>query len=122
MTYRRTPSGEKRHWVWIKRHKIESSSTAVDAYGQLSTSSTALVNVTGTWAKIEQLNGTELEVARQIYPQASYQITIDYSSTLDSTGATRREVEYNNRIYHIGAIVNPDLENIEMQLLCGTEA
>ncbi len=119
--YVRIPTGEKRHWVTIKRHKIETSSTAVDEYGQLSASSTAFVNTVGCWAKIEQLTGEELELARQIYPKATYQITIDYASTMDSTGASRRSVEYNNRLYHIGAIVNPNMENIDLQLLCGTE-
>lgn len=121
MTYRRLPSGEKNKYVTIKRHKIESSSTAFDSYGQLSTSTTALVSSFGAWAKIEQLSGEELTVARQIYPKANYQITIDYNSTLDSTGGSRRVVDYNSKIYHIGAVINPDLENIELQLLCGTE-
>jgi len=119
--YRRLPAGEKKHWVTIKRHKIESGSTAVDAYGQVSTSSTALVSTTGAWAKFEQLSGEELEIARQIYPKATYQVTIDYSSTLDSTGGTRRSIEFQNKIYNIGAVINPDMENIELQLLVGTE-
>lgn len=119
--YRRTQAGEKNKYVTIKRHKIESSSTSLDTYGQLSTSTTAQVKSFSAWAKVEQLAGDELVVARQIYPQATYRFTIDYNSTLDSTGGSRRAVEYNNKLYHIGSVINPDLENIELQLLCGTE-
>jgi len=118
---RRTPAGEFRHPVTIREHKIEAGSTAYDSFGQLSVSSTAWTTLVSRRAKIEQLSGDELVVARQLYPQASYRVTVDYFATLASTGGARRAVVYDNRFLFVGAVVNPDLENIELQLLCGEE-
>lgn len=110
-----------RHLVTIKEHKIEGGTTAYDSYGQLSPSSTAWVTGASVRGKIEQLTGTEAELARQIYPQASHRVTVDYNSTLASTGGTRRAVVFGSRFMYIGGVVNPDLENFQLQLLCGEE-
>ena len=116
---KRMPAGRKRHFVTIKEHKIESGSTDYDSYGQISASSTAWTTGITTRAAIEQLSGTEAEVARQIYPHATYMVTVDYNSTLASTGGSRRAVVFDSRFLHIGGVINPDMENIELQLLCG---
>lgn len=118
---KRIPAGEMRHKVIIKEHKFEAGSTAYDSYGQLSTSSTAWNTGITTRAKIEQLSGNEAVIARQIYPSASHLITIDYNSTLASTDGARRQVLFGSRAMFIGAVLNPDMENIQLQLLCGEE-
>lgn len=118
---KRIPAGLMRHLVTIKEHKIESASTEYDDYGQLSSSSTALSTGTNFRAYIEQLSGREAEVARQVYPSASHRVTVDYNSTLDSTGGPRRVVVFGSRTLNIGAVLNPDLENVQLQLLCGEE-
>lgn len=118
---RRIPAGEMRHVLTIKEHKIEGGSTAYDTYGQLSASTTAWVTKGEVRGKIEQLSGRELEVARQIYPNARHMVTIDYNSTLASTGGSRRAVVFENRFLHIGGVIDPDLEHIQLQLLCGEE-
>ena len=118
---KRVPAGQMRHVVTIKDHKIESGSTAYDSYGQISVSTTALQTGIRTRAKIEQLTGEEAVIARQIYPKATYMVTVDYNSTLDSTGGSRRVVTFGNRKLHIGAVINPDMENRQLQLLCGEE-
>lgn len=118
---KRLAAGDMRHPVVIQRHKIELSSTAVDSYGQVSSSSTAWVVVARPRAMIEHLSGQEAELARQLYPNATYRLTIDYNATLDSTGGTRRTVTFGSRTMHIGAVLNPDLENRQLQLLCGEE-
>ena len=118
---RRVPAGEMRHLIRIKQHKIEDGSTAYDAYGLISASSTAWETGTVMRAKIEQLSGEEAMNARQIYPRATYLITVDYNSTLASTGGTRRAVLFDDRFMHVGGILNPDMENIQLQLLCGEE-
>lgn len=117
----RVPAGEMRHQVTIKEHKIESGSTAVDTYGQVSASSTAWATGITTRAKIEQLSGRELELARQNYATATHRVTIDYNSTMNSTGATRRAVVFGSRFMFIGAVLNEDMENRQLQLLCGEE-
>lgn len=119
--YRRVPAGEMRHTITIYRHKIETGSTVVDEYGQLSTSTTAKSVVSRPRAKVEQLAGDELELARQTYPEATYRATIDYIASLDSTGGTRRSITVGTKTLHIGAVINPDLENRQLQLLCGAE-
>ena len=118
---KRIPAGEMRHRVTIKEHKIEIGTTAYDSFGQLSVSSTAWATGIIARAKIEELSGNELVIARQKYANASYQVTIDYNSTLDSTGGARREIVFGNRTLHIGAVINEDLENVQLKLLCGSE-
>jgi len=110
-----------RHSVTIKEHKIEAGTTAYDTFGQLSQSSTAWVTGITTRAKIEQLSGDEATIARQIYPRASHRVVVDYNSTLASTGGSRRAVVFGSRFLYVGAVVNPDLENVQLHLLCGEE-
>lgn len=104
------------------RHQIslQSFGTAVNTYGQAST--------TGTWstdktvrAAIEPLGGNEAVLARQIYPKATFRVTIDYQSTLNATGATRTRVLFGSRALYIGSIRNYDEENFQQELLCGEE-
>jgi len=119
---RRVPAGEMRHVVTIKEHKIDAGTTGYDtSYGQVAVSTTAWVTGITTRAKIESLSGQEAVVARQIYPRATHRVTIDYNSTMNSTGGTRRAVVFGSRYLHIGAIVNEDQENRQLQLLCGEE-
>ena len=118
----RVPAGEMRHTVVIKEHKIESNSTGYDtAYGQVAVSTTAWQTGITCRAKIESLSGQEAVVARQLYPNATHRVTIDYNSTMNSTGGTRRAVVFGSRYLHIGAIINEDQENRQLQLLCGEE-
>lgn len=118
---RRVPAGELRHLVTIRSHKIEAGSTAYDSYGQLSASSTAWTTIVTRRAKIEALSGDEAIIARQLYPHASYKVTIDYDETLGSTGGFRRAVVFQNRFLYVGTIRNPDLENVQLELICGEE-
>lgn len=118
---RRVPAGEMRHPVSIVQHKIDSGTTAYDSYGQVSATTTAWTEIASGRAAIEQLSGTEAEIARQVYPKATYRVTVDYSSVLDSTGGSRRSVRFGSRYLHIGGMMNPDLENVQLQLLCSEE-
>ena len=118
---KRTPAGERRHLVTVKQHKIETGTTGYDTFGQVSPSSTAWQTVVITRAAIEQLSGNEAVVARQIYANASHRVKVDYNATLASTGGSRRQVVFGTRSLHIGAVLNPDLENFELHLLCGEE-
>lgn len=118
---RRIEAGKMRHRVTVKRHKIEGGSTAYDTFGQLSVSTTAWTAGVARRAAIEQLSGREAELARQLYPAASYRVTVDYDATLASTGGSRLAVFYGTRVLNVGAVVNPDMENLQLQLLCGEE-
>jgi head-tail adaptor len=118
---RRIPAGEMQHVVTIRQHKIEAGTTALDSFGQVSASSTAWTTTVTRRAKIEQLSGDEATIARQLYSHASYKVTLDYDATIASTGGSRRAVVFNNRFLHIGAVLNPDMENKQLELLCGEE-
>jgi len=118
---KRIPAGEMRHLVTIREHKIEGGTTAYDSYGQVSISTTAWNTGITCRAKIEHLSGDELIIARQLYARATHRVTVDYNSTLDSTGGSRRAVVFGSRWMHIGAVVNEDLENRQLRLLCGEE-
>ena len=118
---KRIPAGLMRHKVTIKQHKVESATTAYDTYGQLSASSTAWTDVATVRAAVEQLGGSEAQIARQLYPNATYRVTVDYNSILASTGGSRRAVVFNSRFMYIGSVGNPDLENVQLELLCGEE-
>jgi len=110
-----------RHVVKVLQHKIEAGSTAVDTYGQISASTTAWETGVVTRAKIEQLTGDEAIVARQVYARASHRLTIDYNSTLASTGGQRRAVEFEGRQMYIGGIIDTEMEHLQLILLCGEE-
>lgn len=102
------------------RHEvsIQAKTTSLNTYGQAST--------TGSWttektvrAHIETLSGRELDLARQVFPTATRRVTIEYLSTMDSTGATQRRVLFGSRALYIGHIDNPEFENWHLELLCG---
>jgi head-tail adaptor len=118
---KRIAAGNMRHLVTVKRHKIEAGSTAYDSFGQLSVSTTAWSAGIARRAAIEQLSGNEAMLARQLYPNASYRVTVDYDASLASTGGSRQAVFFGTRVLFVGAVVNPDLENVQLQLLCGEE-
>lgn len=118
---KRIPAGEMRHLVTIKKHKIEAGTTAYDAYGQVSVSTTAWTNPITRRAAIEQLSGQEAMIAKQSWPNAKYKVTVDYDATLASTGGARRAVFFGTRVLFVGAVINPDLENVQLELICGEE-
>lgn len=110
-----------RHNVVVKEHKIDAGTTAYDSYGTVSASSTAWQTVAVKRAKIEVLSGDEAIVARQQYAKARYRVTVDYDRTLASTGGSRRALVYGGRFLHIGAVLQPDFERVQLELLCGEE-
>ena len=122
---KRIPAGEMRHTVKIERHTIETTADTTgdpyNYYAHISSTSGDWSDVLSCRAKIENLRGEEGILARQVYPSASHRITINYFSTMNTTGATRRRVTFGSRTMHIGAILNPDEENLQLQLLVGEE-
>ena len=113
---KRIPAGMFRHQV-----TLQTQSTALDSYGQTSASTTAWGNDDTVRAHITTLSGREVEIARQIYPSATHRVTIEYLSSMDSTGATRKRVLFGERALFIGHVNNPDMENWHLELLCGEE-
>lgn len=114
----RLPAGEMRHVLKIMEHKIESNTTAYDTYGMVSASSTAWHYVSTVRGNIKELSGAKESISRQKYPTASHMVTIDYNSILASTGGTRRAFLFGTRWMFMSAILNPDQENRQMQVVC----
>jgi head-tail adaptor len=116
---KRIPAGHMRHRVVIKRHKLDAGTTAYDSFGLVSASSTAWDTVATKRAHIEALSGNEAVLARQLYANATYRVTLDYDQTLSSVGGSRCAVVHDGRFLYVGAVIQPDLEHVQLQLLCG---
>lgn len=112
---RRIAAGMLRHTV-----SLQTQSTVADSFGQLSSTAWG-TNKSGLRAHIEVLSGSELELARQLYTQASHRVTIEYLPTLDTTGITHRRFLFGSRYLYIGHINNPEFENRHLEILCGEE-
>ncbi len=102
------------------RHEvdIQSDRGSQDSYGQTDTDWKTDIC---TKARIKTLRGAEGELAKQIYPNATVEVTIDYYEELADSGATQRRLCFGSRVLNIGAIINPDEENVQLELLCGEE-
>ena len=110
---KRIAAGDMRHVIEIQDDVGEQ-----DSYGQITHDWNTCIE---TRAKLETLRGAEGDLARQIYPHATTRATIDYRSELSSTGATRMRLCFGDRTLFIGAVINPDEENVYLELLCGEE-
>lgn len=110
---KRIAAGEMRHYIEFQR-----DIGVLDAYGQIEHDWQTDICMR---AKIEVLRGEEGELARQVYPHATQRLTIDYHPDLNSTGVTQRRIRFGERTLHIGAVLNPDEEDIQLQLLCSEE-
>ena len=110
---KRIPAGELRQLVEVQRDIGE-----LDSYGQISHE---WITDFELRAKIEILRGREGELARQLYPHAEYKVSMEYHPDLYASGATQRRLLFGERILHIGAVLNPDEENVMLELLCGEE-
>ena len=115
---KRIPAGDLRHVVSIQDNTAEGT---YGTYGEVASTSTSWGTLKSLRAKIEQLSGNEATIARQIYPTVTHRVTIDYCSTLGSTGATRRRVQFGSRNFNIFAVMNVDEENVQMELLCSED-
>lgn len=110
----------KRIQAGMLRHAvvIQSQSTSLDTYGQLADSWSSDDTIR---AHIETLSGREFELARQVYPNATHRVTLEYMSSMDTTGATRKRLLFGSKALFIGHVNNPDMENWHLELLCGEE-
>lgn len=98
--------GRLRHYV-----ELQSASESINAYGERTESFAKYANA---WARIEPLNGRELEHARQINGEISHRVTIRYNSNV----AVKHRVVYDSRNFEINAVINPDERNRYLQLMC----
>lgn len=70
--------------------------------------------VISTWASIRAMSGQELYKAQQIVPQVTHLVTVPYQPGI----AAAMEINYQDRIFQIEAVQDPDERQVELRLLC----
>ena len=103
----RIGSGERRHIV-----AILDSSEAETAHGEITRTFFTKRTV---WGSFKTLSGKEADVAKQIAPSATHEVTVPYISWLDE----KMKLRIRGKSYGIMTIDNRDLENVELTCLCG---
>lgn len=102
-------SGKLRHRVTI-RNLIETQSTVT---GELARSWSTVLD--GVWASVEPYQGREYFASQQFQSKTSHRITIRYS-TVNIT--PKMVVANGTHLYEVESIINPELRNNELQLMC----
>ncbi|MFC6644142.1 phage head closure protein [Granulicella cerasi] len=95
-----------------RRITIQQQSTSQDAYGQQLASWTDALS---TWASIRAATGKEIYAASGFVSELSHIITIRYPA-IKVSNAMR--VLYDNRIFNIQAVSDPDEGKVQTNLLC----
>lgn len=106
----RIQAGKLRHKVQIQRNSGEGT------YGDHGETTENWVKDYDAWAEIKTLTGRELELARQVYPTATHQITMRFDSRL---GNTRHRIAHGPKAFNIDHIEDVDQRNIVHVCLCG---
>lgn len=94
-----------------KRVTIKQLTTTTDEYGQPQDTWTDFCTV---WAGIEPLQGREYFAADQENAEVKVRIRLRHRNGIDRT----MKVVYKTTEYEIIDIINPKMENWELQLMC----
>lgn len=92
--------------------KIQSQSTAQDAYGQQTTTWNDVVTC---WASIKAATSKEVYAASGFTSQITHKITIRYQ---DTPIRSNMRVAYRNRFFTIQAVSDADESRAQLALLC----
>lgn len=105
----------------LKRHEVNimRSATTLDSRGQASGSPVTVVS--SVPCSIEQLNGRELERARQLMADASLRVRFFYDASWSLTTKDWLERTTDSSKIHIGHIQDPDETDLEVTLTCAEE-
>ena len=66
------------------------------------------------WARIEQLQGRELEMAQAIRREINHRVVIRYRKDI----TTSMRVVYQGRYLNVEAVLDPDTEHVLLHLMC----
>lgn len=99
-------SGRLRHRVLL-----QSKTYTANAYGEQEVTWSTVATV---WAGIEPLSGRELFAQQQIQAEARVRIVLRYYSGLDTTWRVRHD----GKNYDILEVINQDLRDASLVLLC----
>lgn len=103
-------SGLLRHYITFQRETVSGTGDrgqATTAWAVVSGSS--IVN-----ASVETLSGRELEIARQVHPEADTKITCRWRPGIRETD----RINFAGRLFNIGWINNIDQRNRYLELYC----
>lgn len=98
--------GTLRHRV-TPQSKLESVSRGVRSEAEW-------LNHPSRWAAIKKLVGRELEYARQIVQDATHEITMRYTNSIN----TKMRLEYAGRFFQIQHIADAEERRVMMTLIC----
>lgn len=99
------------------KHRITllSQKEELDSLGRQKRGASQWTAFATVWAEVRQINGQEIERARQMTAQASHVIAIRYREGV--TEAMR--VKFGDRTFEVRAVLDADSSRREMQLVCG---
>jgi SPP1 family predicted phage head-tail adaptor len=95
-----------------RRVTLQSKTVSQDATTGIVTEGWA--DVATVYAKIQPLGGRELELAKAIASEVTYQIDVRYRPTL--TAAMR--LVYEGRYFNIHAVIDVDMKHEVLQIMC----
>src|ERR1017187_3647059 len=96
------------------RHPITITLDVATGQGQRGQDVYETTTVASCYAKIEPLSGRRLEIARQILPTSSHEVTIRYVS-----GVTPNcKIVFGSRTFNIGNVSDKYENNFQITMLC----
>lgn len=66
------------------------------------------------WAAVNPLSGRELLYAQQVSSESNIRILIRYNTTI----TVKDRIKYGTRYFDINAIIDKDMKNEQMELMC----
>jgi SPP1 family predicted phage head-tail adaptor len=94
-----------------RRITIQSRAATQDSFGQ---QTQTWADVISCWARIEQLQGRELELAQALNSEITHQVTVRYRPAV--TSAMR--AVYQGRVFNILAVIDPETAHVVLQMQC----
>lgn len=99
-----------------KRHKITVQQVSLFSAGTYGGQAKLWVTFAQPWAEIRPSGGKKLMAAQAVQSKVDTEIVIRYLSGV----LPKMRVSYNSVVYDIEAVINVNLKNEEMLLLCST--
>lgn len=98
-----------------KRVTIQAKTVVRDGYGGETVNWSDMATI---WASVEPLNGREYFAAQQEHAEVTTRIRMRYRKAI----TTSNRITHANRVYNIHEVINPDMRNRELVLMCDEEA
>ena len=104
------------------RHRLVIQHRAAGSPSRTATGATALAwtDLMTVYGSLEPLSGKRLEAAHATWPEATVEALVRYrAEILDAdTAGTPLRIVFAGRYYPVGKVLNREVRNIELRLLC----